>query len=253
MISIPTLSFCTTCKNRFHQISRTLRKNLEDNRLHKDWVEFILVDFGSMDGLRDWVVNNFIDDLESGFLKYYYTEQLRNWHASIAKNTAHWCANNEIVVNLDCDNFTGYLGGQFVIKQFLNKTDIICHQFSGNIKDGSFGRIAVLQKYFDYLGGYNESFEPMGFQDVDMLKRLYKIGLEYHTLKNSKYCKAIANTKGESIRYTNSSITYPEMDRINGNMSIKNLNEGHLIANHGIYGIRKKLFDHKGQVKNDLY
>lgn len=246
MFIAPILSFCTTCKNRFHQIVHTLGKNLDDNRLHHEWIEFILVDFGSNDGLHDWLMDNFNDDLESGYLKYYYTDELTNWHASIAKNTAHWCANNDIVVNLDCDNFTGYLGGQYIIRQFIEKKDIICHQFSGILHDGSFGRISVLKKYFDCIGGYNESFEPMGFQDFDLINRLIRFGLEYSLHSKIRYCAAISNTKEESILNTNSKIDYATMNSLNIRMSAKNLSEGRLKANNGVYGIRHNLFDHNG-------
>lgn len=115
MIHPPAISFCITCKNRIHQIRQTLKQNLDDNRLHRDFVEFVLVDFGSKDGLRDWVFNNFSVELASGYLKYYYTENLPHWHASVAKNTAHLCASGDILVNLDCDNFTGLWGGVMVI------------------------------------------------------------------------------------------------------------------------------------------
>ena len=118
MIEIPSLSFCITCKNRLNQIERTLRKNLDDNWLHQRYIEFVLVDFGSTDGLRDWIISMFKKELESGYLRYYYTSKLPYWHACIAKNTSHLCARNEIVVNLDCDNYTGYFGGKFVINQF---------------------------------------------------------------------------------------------------------------------------------------
>ena len=243
---IPTLSFCITCKNRFHQISHTLPKNLDDNRMHQEWIEFILVDFGCTDGLRNWIIDNFVDDLKSGYLKYYYTDELRYWHASIAKNTAHYCSNHEIVVNLDCDNYTGYLGGQFVIRQFLKNARIVLHQFSGDPIDGSYGRIAVLKKYFDCIGGYDESFESMGFQDADLIIRLLKIGLEYQCFGTSKYCTAIANTKEEGIVNANSSIDFNAMNNLNCNKSNENINEGHLIANNGTYGIRHNLFDHIG-------
>lgn len=110
-MTVPTLSFCITCKNRFHQISKTLRQNLDDNSLFSELVEFVLVDFGSTDGLRKWVICNFRDELESGYLKYYYTEELPFWHCSVAKDTSHLLASGEILVNLDCDNFTGPNGG----------------------------------------------------------------------------------------------------------------------------------------------
>lgn len=119
VMEVPSPSFCITCKNRFHQISKTLRRNLDDNRLFKGLIEFILVDFGSTDGLYSWITNNFKHKMEEGYLKYYYTDELPYWHCSIAKNTSHLLAKNKILVNLDCDNYTGYNGGRFVIRQWL--------------------------------------------------------------------------------------------------------------------------------------
>jgi hypothetical protein len=246
MIPIPTLSFCITCKNRFHQISQTLRKNLDDNRLHQEWIEFVLVDFGSTDGLRNWVPDNFKDDLLSGYLKYYYTEELPFWHASIAKNTAHGLATHEILVNLDCDNYTGYHGGQFVIRQFLQNRNIILHQFGGYLYDGTYGRIAVLKKYFDCIGGYDESFGPMGYQDTDMIERLKRTGLEYRYEGDIRFCRAILNTKEEGLAYTNISMDYETMVFLNRRKSAENINNGRLIANTDHYGISGTVYDHNG-------
>ena len=246
MINIPTLSFCITCKNRLHQIRQTLRQNLEDNKLHQEFIEFVLVDFGSSDGLREWILSNFQKELTSGYLRYYFTDALPSWHASIAKNTAHWCAGNEIVVNLDCDNYTGYLGGKFVIEQFHEfRMEIVLHQFGGDFDDGTFGRIAVLRKYFDQIGGYDESFEPMSFHDDDLIIRLSRIGLQYLLKSDTVYNQAIANSKEEGLINTNSSKDYMSMFFSNQKLSARNLSEGRLIANHGYYGIRDNLMDHR--------
>ena len=37
---------------------------------------------------------------------------------SKCKNTSHRLGNNDILVNLDCDNFTGPNGGLFILTQF---------------------------------------------------------------------------------------------------------------------------------------
>lgn len=249
MRTAQTLSFCITCKNRLHQIKQTLRKNLDDNVLHSDFIEFVLVDFGSNDGLRDWVLKEFEQDLASGYLKYYYTEELSRWHASIAKNTAHRCASGSILVNLDCDNFTSIWGGAYVINAFTQHSNrIVFHQFSGIKNDGSFGRIAVACKYFRMLGGYDESFDPMGHQDSDLIKRLSRYGLKYVSQQNPLYNQAITNTKEEGIKYTGSEKTYREMMRANSDRSEQNLAEGRLIANGGVFGIRRNLFDHQGRL-----
>ncbi|MCL2651253.1 MAG: glycosyltransferase family 2 protein [Candidatus Azobacteroides sp.] len=248
MSNQPALSFCITCKNRLYQIRHTLRKNLNDNMLHDNFIEFILVDFGSNDGLRDWVISNFQPELASGYLKYYYTEELPLWHASIAKNTAHFCAAGKILVNLDCDNFTGTWGGTYVMSTFAQLGDrIVMHQFSGRIGSGTFGRIAVKRKYFYMLGGYDETLDPMGFEDDDLILRHIQIGHKYISLTDNRFNQSIPNTIEESILHTGSSKNYEMMLQYNRNVAHYNLSEGRLIANAGKFGIRKNIFDHNGK------
>lgn len=247
-VNMLTLSFCITCKNRFHQIEKTLKQNLDDNRMHKDRIEFILVDFGSTDGLHDWILENFKDEISDGYLKYYYTEKLPFWHASIAKNTAHLLANNEILVNLDCDNYTGYHGGEFVLRQFLQyPRAMLLHQFGGNVEDGSFGRISVHRHRFFDIGGYDENLEPMSMQDNDLIARLRTMGIRYVYCPDERYNKAIPNTKEESILYTGSELNYENMILKNREISNKNLSEGKFAANNGKWGIRENIFDIYGK------
>ena len=228
-----TLSFCITCKNRLHQIRQTLPRNLEDNMAYKDVTEFVLVDFGSTDGLQEWVAENFTKEIEDGYLKYYYTEELPSWHTSIAKNTSHILANNHIVVNLDCDNFTGRNGGLFVIESMLkygwDKT--VLHQFGNEYNDGTHGRISLSRSNFLMLGGYDESFEPAGYQDNDFLLRAQLSGLHYIHLPDMEYNRAIANTHEEEIAFTDSKLSWDEMDKRNRQMSLKNITSGKLKAN----------------------
>ena len=231
------LSFCITCKNRFYQIKKTLPENLKDNCLDENIIEFILVDFDSEDGLQDWVTKEFTPELKSGYLKYYHTDGLPFWHASIAKNTSHYYANNDIVTNLDCDNYTGYRGGRYLIDLFCENKNIITHQYN-SIDDGCYGRISVLKKYFEKIGGYDENFEPMGYQDIDLIMRLKLLGLKYLRLNSQEYCKAELNTKKDSIKYTNSNMIWHEMDYINMKQSTHNINCGNIVANNETYGIR---------------
>jgi len=237
MIKIPTLSFCITCMNRFYQISQTLKKNLDDNRLHKDLIEFILVDFGSTDGLKDWIIKNFVDDLKSGYLKYYYTEEQSFWNAPLCKNTSHFCANNDIVVNLDCDNYVGFVGGQFVIRHFIENGNIVFHQFGGDAFDGSYGRISLLRKHFEFIGGYDESFEPLGFEDCDLINRLKAIKFKYILSSNKRFCDAVRNQRPNG---------FEAMDQSNTIKSNGNINRGKIIANNGLFGIRNNLYDYRG-------
>jgi len=248
MLNIPTLSFCITCKNRFHQIKETLPKNLNDNSLFKDKIEFVLVDFDSKDGLHDWIMDNFQTQLNEGYLKYYFTSELPFWHASVAKNTSHICASNDIVVNLDCDNYTGKNGGKFVIRNFLKSdSHIVLHQYAGLSFDGTFGRISLNRKDFLNLGGYDERFEPMGHQDSDLIKRAKLSGLLYKHRPEIVYSTAIKNSVDDGTKFCETNLTYFQMRDINEQKSNENIKNGVYRANRSDFGIRKNIFDYKSQ------
>lgn len=239
------LSFCITCKNRFHQIKETLPVNLHDNAEDKDRVEFILVDFGSQDGLQEWIANNFEKEIDEGYLKYFYTEEMPYWHASIAKNTSHILANNDIVVNLDCDNYTGVRGGQFLLDKFkIFGPHRVFHQFSNNYGDGSYGRIAMTKQNFIKIGGYDESFEPMGYEDTDLLVRLSVIDVQRIQLADAEYSRAIPNSKEEGLLNVNSNLNWKEMRDRNFQLSFDNITHGRLVANldKGHIGIIENIY-----------
>lgn len=241
--NLSKLSFCITCKNRIEQIKKTLLKNLEDNAEDEDAVEFVLVDFGSNDGLKEWIIENFQTYLARKYLIFLYTDEMPFWHASIAKNTSHYYANNEILVNLDCDNYTGYRGGRFLINKFrdFETSKIVIHQFY-NFFDGTYGRISVLKCYFDLIGGYDESFEPMAYHDTDLILRLFSMGLTYVRLKDIEFNKAEKNDKSESIANTNSQLSWKEMHEKNKNKSRENIRNKLFYANNRIYGIRSHVY-----------
>ena len=242
------ITFCITCKNRLHQIKKTLQKNLLDNFQEKNRIDFLLVDFGTK-GLKEWVLDNFQADLNSGYLKYYYTEELTYWHACVGKNTSHFLADNDFLINLDCDNYTGVKGGKFILDK-INKPGghkIIIHQFSGEYKDGSFGRIGMAKRYFEYIGGYDESFLPMSVQDTDLMKRAESLGLILDHCPNPLYSSAEINTKEESTKYCDTDLQWDEMLSQNQQKLEHNMVNQIIRVNNGIYGIRKNIFNHKNE------
>ena len=67
--------------NRFHQIEQTLLKNLEDNWEDRDDIEFLLMDINSKDGFREWIREQNLEKyIECGYLRYYETDILNEWH-----------------------------------------------------------------------------------------------------------------------------------------------------------------------------
>ena len=147
----PSVSFCTTYKDRFWQISQTLPKNLKDNRMDKEHVEFVLIDFDPSDPtLKNFIFDNFADDVASGYLKYYQTDKMPTWDCSFAKNTAHYYAANDVVVNLDADNYTGWRGGLYVAHMLAPNRKTFLWQYTGT-PNGSYGRISLYKEDFEYL------------------------------------------------------------------------------------------------------
>lgn len=213
--------------------------------MFKHLIEFILVDFGSQDGLFDWIKENHVEDLQDGYLKYFYTDQMIDWHASIAKNTSHRLASNDILVNLDCDNFTGLNGGKIIIQKFLKYgPKLVLHQFSSNYQDGTYGRISLYRERFFRIGGYDEHFEPMGYQDVDLLARLNQTGSKYQQFSDPTYNRCICNSKEDSVINTKSQLTWQEMNIKNHNLSKANTENFRFIANQDkkTFGITQNIF-----------
>ncbi len=227
------LSLCITCMNRFQQISETLKKNLDDNKNCKFNIEFILVDFGSIDGLKDFVLNNFSNELESNYLKYYYTEELKYWYSPIAKNTSHLLANGKYLINLDCDNFTGKNYADWIISKFKEHGDnIIIHQSLNIFGSGTMGKISISRENFIKIGGYNQNLLPMSHQDGELIKRAVKNNIKYFNFKNKEFNKTIINNKKESLKNCYGNLNYSKMMKINMIYSDFCLESKQLIANN---------------------
>tara|TARA_Y100000389_G_C17448334_1_gene513029 strand:- start:1319 stop:2014 length:696 start_codon:yes stop_codon:yes gene_type:complete len=224
------LSFCITCMNRTNYLKKTLLRNLNDNKNSK--VEFILVNFNSVDGLENYINNNneIKKYLVTKQLKYFNCEKLKYWHSSIAKNIAHNYASGNILVNLDCDNFIGENGGDFIINYFKQLgNNIILSQSKEIFGSGTAGRISILKNNFKKLGGYNEYFFPMGYQDTDLIERAKKINLKHINI--SKNNDAIVNNKKESLINCDTNIDYITMENCNKLISKINLENNEYVAN----------------------
>ncbi len=231
----PLVSFCISHKNRLSQLMETLPQNLEANRVDQEKIEFVLADYGSDEDVASWVWNNFEPDIQSGYLKYFQGKINDRWNAPLAKNTTHRISSGKILVNLDGDNLTGYRGGMFVYTQFMSYPHDIClWQFSGKKQDGSFGRIAASRDAFFAVGGYNEEFLEMGFQDRDLVNRLEMRGTEVILELDDRYNQALENEK-----YTPESMDYREMRTFNRFIAKRLISSERITANKGKFGLNE--------------
>lgn len=221
------ISFCTSIMNRLYQFKHTLYQNIIDSN---DISEFIICDFSSNDGLKDYLYDNFKNYMDNGKIKYYYIMNVKYWHASVCKNITHNKANGKYIVNLDCDNFIGKNGDLFLLNKFRENGDnIIIHQSNNIFGSGNAGRISILKNNFISLGGYDESFYPMGYQDIDLIERGRAFG--YTLLKVNDNNDCLKNTKEESMKYIGLKCDYKKMNSINKLLSKFNIDNNNLVAN----------------------
>lgn len=203
------ISFCTTCRNRLWQLKQTLPHNLS---VLKNGMEIVLVDFGSTDGLSNWIWENFKDDILKKKLTFFEVQNEVSWHAPKAKNLAHRVSNNNYLFNIDADNFI-HSDDLKQIQAAANK-NISTHQWSNQFGDGSYGRIGTPKPLFFELGGYDESLLPMGVQDVDLLKRI-NISNKIIKLAPPKKLAVQNNKKDKVSEFTNTDKPEKHFQKLN--------------------------------------
>lgn len=187
------VSLCISCCDRQWQIEKTLAENLsvlgpED--------EIVLVNYGSRDGLTDWIWSNFQDAIQENALRYFDVKSRCSWSSPKAKNLSHRLAQTSYVFNLDADNFVTVNDMNHIRKSAQQEACI--QQWTANLDDGSFGRIGLPKNLFFEIGGYDESFLPMSFQDTDLIIRLEKAG--YHIDRSHRAEKlAIQNSVEDKL------------------------------------------------------
>lgn len=177
------IAFVTTCKNRTQHLKMTLPKNLADNADYPDCV-FIVLDYGSQDDLRAYMLAHHGADLASGRLVFYSRQHDGPFKMAHAKNIAHRLGilhGAQILVNLDADNYTGRNFAYYVDAEFVRIGDrgfLRGRMVKGFMPRGIAGRIAVTSKAFLKLGGYDEAYAAWGPDDWDFNARLRRVGYE---------------------------------------------------------------------------
>lgn len=223
------VSYCTTCHGRLWQVALTLGDNL---RCLREDEELVLVDYGSRDDLGRFIASS--PDCQraiaSGRLVYARTEA-KHYYCPKAKNLAHRLGRGELLVNLDADNSNRGMRGA-IARCFSRNEDAVLQMDEGTRGDplrGTFGRICLPRYWFYRLGGYDESFGPIGHQDQDLIWRAKATGLR-HVTSEAGGPPPIRNTMVEKASHTGQK-GWHAMWRANEKLSRRNLKEGRLVAN----------------------
>lgn len=226
-----SLSFCTTSMNRLFHLKKTYLKNIEDNIDYPN-IEFILLNYNSKDDLHNWARKNLKEHINSGLVKYYATNLPDSFDHSKAKNLAHKLSENDILINLDGDNFTGKNFSFYINHLFNNYGLNIIAQCKKAPFWGVDGRICLTKKNFNKIGGYDEALIAGSHEDADLIKRSIANGLKHHKIEIDNFLHYLSNSQEEkllNIKHIDKNIS--EIIEFNKAQSDNNILNNKIVAN----------------------
>lgn len=189
------VSYCSSCKGRLWQLKTTLAANLD--KLIEIDAEWVILDYDCPDNVSEFLLNHrpSVEAMKEGKLKLYKIEQDLDFTMPLAKNLAHMLGEGEILFNLDIDNF---IGQSFEVLKTM-KSDQYCHLDTGFSNNGQGGRIGVYKELFHALGGYDLDYVGYGYDDIDFVARLRKLGMK--SVLEKVEIKPIPNSPHQSDMY----------------------------------------------------
>lgn len=199
------ISFCTVSMNRLHHLQQTLVANMQNNICDKEGIniEFVLLDYNSVDGLEQWIESSLDYYIQAGILKFYRTTEPEHFDRSHSRNMAFRLATGDIVCNVDADNYIGPKFYQFLIDFFTTNGNAFLTPSFG--QRDVIGKLCMRRDAFLLQKGYNESMDGYGFEDLELYSRFIKAGIEHHMIYDEKFLQAIRHSHEE--RYKNESLS----------------------------------------------
>ena len=192
------ISFCTVCMNRLHHLRETLPKNIADNISYSN-IEFIVLDYNSKDGLKDWIMTEMSRYVQKGILKFYSTNEPNSFLRSHSKNVAGKQATGDIICNVDADNFIGEGFSDFINNIFGTQKNCYLAVNRKKSNPDFYGRICLWKQDFWKIHGYDESMVGYGFEDYDLWNRLELLGRKVIYIEDFKYLKSMKHNDEERI------------------------------------------------------
>ena len=193
-----TLCYFTVVMNRLHHVEKTLPANLRNNS--SDSTCFLILDYNSQDGLQDYILENYQQELKRGKLAYHRYAHAKYFSHSHSRNMAVRLADTPFVCNLDADNFTGEGFDAYLLEQFALHPQVVISALSNEQQIyGAFGRMATRREHFAAVGGYDESFKGYGFEDYDLVHRLEQSGLRKIIINEPGYLQSLAHDNTERV------------------------------------------------------
>jgi glycosyltransferase involved in cell wall biosynthesis len=234
------ISIVTTCMDRLHDLSRTLPRNIEDNTDYEN-LEFVLLDYGSRDGLGDWVKNEMAPHLQSGRLSYHRCEA-RHFCPNHSRNVSFRLVQGELVANVDSDNFT-HAGYAKRLNECASVADsrllIVSDDFMAPGSDRLLlkGRFAMYRRDIEYLRGFDEDLdEGFGVDDVNFVFRAMMAGFQLVRFESSYNADRLPTTVEERITLVKNK-DYSRIQGKNSRITFRKLIQGKVSVNPNCWGV----------------
>ena len=226
------IAFCTTNKNRTQHLKQTLPRNLASNSR----AVFVLLNYGSQDGLVDYIKTEHRSDINAGRLVLYSHFDNPKFRMSHAKNAAHRLGileGADVLVNVDADNFTNSGFDGYIARQFERRGSKIF--MSARMKKGMVrginGRIALTRDAFLESGGYDEVMFDGGYSSEDKHLNLRLRNLGYRDVEiSSFYLDGIRHN--DKMRFA----AHPHIAAIAGELDIRAKSITNNLSNNGSVG-----------------
>lgn len=227
------ISVVTTCMNRLNDLRLTLPKNIEDNGDYP--AEFLLLDYDSKDGLEDWVKGEMIEHISSSKLVYYKVLNQPYFRPNHSRNVSFRLAGNEIVANVDSDNYMhkGYLHS---INQCVDYgTLVVPESFMRKGTNRLFlrGRFVATKSDIIGLGGFDEDLDDgYSHDDVNFVCRAMLSGFRLSRYDDKFLGDRIETPPDERSRYVRDTDRHKVMKR-NADITAKKLSCCMTMVNRG--------------------
>ncbi|MBO9202542.1 MULTISPECIES: glycosyltransferase family 2 protein [Niastella] len=197
-----TISLVTVCMNRLHHLQQTLPRNMSDNEGYEH-LEFVVLDYNSTDGLGEWINSHMKAYIDNGRLQYYHTLEPACYHPAHSRNMAFLLSTGQLVCNVDADNYSGRHFAAYLNNRFCENEKSVLITFGGSRQlapKDAYGRVCITRDDFIAVNGYDECIDLYCGEDIDLAKRVMRLGRETVVIEESAFLHTIAHNDTERIR-----------------------------------------------------
>lgn len=222
------ISLCTVCMGRLHDLMVTLPVNIYYNRDYPG-IEFVVLNYNSPDRMDDWMRDYMMPYIEAGLLVYIHTTEPKFYTMSHSRNIAFKMATGDIVANVDADNLI-----RRGFADMLNRLAEVRPSKALFAVTDPAGQVGMYKSDWLELGGYDESLEGYGCEDVNLFVRARGAGCKLMGWDHleDQFWERMPTSNEDRVRYMeckHRQLTW----FVNGRTTERNFQRRHLLANQG--------------------